>query len=346
MTTATPPDTGQAALFLRQARATIAPELRRAVERLSDPTRTVAGYHLGWCDRHGTPAVADSGKGIRAALVLASARATGALAEQAAAPAAAIELVHQFTVLHDDLVDGDATRRGRPTAWAVFGKAQALLAGDALLVLALQILSELPGSRSQAGYTSELCGTLLELVAGQATDLAFEDLGGIRLEDCLEMAGGKTASLFATACAIGAMCSNADPGRIRALRDFGRHLGLSFQLVDDWLGIWGDPHATGKPVGADLRRRKKSLPVVAALNSGTPAGRQVAELYALARPLTDAETLRAAELVEEAGGRRWVEREAARHRQRAMEHLAGAELWPPAVSSLVSLARAASTRDH
>ncbi|WP_371478768.1 polyprenyl synthetase family protein [Kitasatospora sp. NBC_00315] len=331
--------------LLGRAREAIQPELRKAVDRLSDPTRTVAGYHLGWCDRDGYPTAANPGKGIRPALVLACAQAVGGPAEAAYAPAAAVELVHQFSILHDDLMDADATRRGRPTAWAVFGKAQALLAGDALLVLAFRILTELPTPQTEPGCARELSGTLLELVIGQAADLAFEERSEVALDECLAMAGGKTASLFAAACAIGGMAAVADPARVRALRAFGWHLGLSFQLVDDWLGVWGDPRTTGKPVRADLLRRKKSLPVVAALHSGTPAGRRLAELYGRGRPLSDDEAVTAAALVEDAGGRDWVEREAARQKGRAMAELALAEPTPEAADALASLARAARMRD-
>ncbi len=130
------------------------------------------------------------------------------------------------------------------------------------------------------------------------------------LAECLEMAGDKTAALMACACSIGAVHLGAPPTLAMALAGFGAHLGLAFQLTDDLLGIWGAPEMTGKPVRADLRARKKSLPVVAALNSNTPQAAELRTLLADPRPLTEDELVRAADLVVAAGGKDWAENEA------------------------------------
>lgn len=326
---------------LAAAQKLIEPELRRAVGRIGDPVRTVAEYHFGWRNADGSPAEAGWGKGVRGALVLTSAEALGAVPERAVPAAVAVELVHNFTLLHDDVMDGDHTRRGRCTARAAFDDAQAILAGDALLALSLDVvLTDLP----RAG--SELCRTMLDLVAGQGADVSYESRLDVDLEMCLSMAAGKTASLLACACAVGALAAHGDPNQVGALRDFGHHLGMAFQLVDDLLGIWGDPQVTRKPVGADLRRRKKSLPVVFALTSGTAAGAQLAALYRRPQPMTDAEVRRAADLVEEAGGRRWTYEAAVRHRAQALTCLEAASCHVEGKRALTELADLTAGRNR
>ncbi|MER6912305.1 polyprenyl synthetase family protein [Streptomyces sp. NPDC000594] len=321
----------------RRAGELTGPRVRAALDGLSEPVRTVARYHFGWCDAEGRPTDTGWGKGLRGALVLGGAEALGGTAGAALPAAAAVELIHNFSVLHDDVMDQDLTRRGRPTAWTVFGSAQAVLAGDALLVLAMRELAAAPPPARCAVAVDELCRALLELVTGQGSDLAFEERADVGPEECLAMAAGKTGALFAAACGLGALSADGTAAQVEALRSFGNHLGLAFQLVDDLLGIWGDSPTTGKPVGADLRRRKKSLPVVAALSSGTPAGRRLAELYHDGRPMGTAEVARATALIEKAGGRRWAVREAARQQSLARERLAGAALDARAAQGLRSL---------
>ncbi|MEW1653757.1 polyprenyl synthetase family protein [Streptomyces sp. NPDC093707] len=335
---------GEGRQLLGRARELIEPELRKAVDRLAEPVRSMAGYHFGWWDEAGRPANTGWGKGVRAALVLSSARAMGAPREAAVATAAAVELVHNFSLVHDDLMDGDATRRGSRTVWSVFGSAQAVLTGDALLVLALDVLAQRCPANG-AATLRELCEALLELVAGQGADISFEARHDVDLDECLAMADGKTAGLLARACALGALAADVEPERIDAMRAFGRHLGLAFQLVDDVLGIWGDSAVTGKPVGSDLRSRKKSLPVVAALSGGTDAGARLAALYHRPEPLTDDEVAEAALLIEEAGGRRWAVREAARQRTAALDCLALADPAPDGARALTLIADLITRRD-
>lgn len=344
MTTATRVGAREAWELLRKSRALIEPELRAVVHRLDEPIRDVAGYHFGWCDSAGRPAEADWGKGLRGALVLASAQAVGATPEQAVPMAAAVELVHNFSLIHDDLMDGDRTRRGRPTVWSVFGDSQAVLAGDALQMLAFDVIArEYPGQCATAGR--ELGQALIELVNGQAVDLSFERRTDVRLDECLKMAADKTAALLAGACALGGLVADADADRVSGLRRFGRHLGVAFQLVDDLLGIWGDSSVTGKPVGSDLRSRKKSLPVVAALCSGTPAGDRLAELYHRADPGQDAGIAPMARLIEEAGGRRWAAAQAAHQRAEAAGCLAGILPDPEGARALLLISDVITRRE-
>jgi len=290
------------------ARDLTGPAMAAAVERLTPEVRAVAAYHLGLTDAQGRP-TGSGGKALRPALALLSARATGAEAKRGVPAAVATELVHNFSLLHDDIMDGDVERRHRPTAWKVFGIGPAILAGDAMLALAQDILLE-DGGQPGSWAARCLSAAVLRLIAGQGSDLAFEKRDDVTLSECLTMAGDKTAALMACACSIGAVYLGAPPAMAMSLAGFGAHIGLAFQLTDDLLGIWGAPEITGKPVRADLRARKKSLPVVAALTSGTSQGRQLGELLARPEPLTEEDLVLAAKLVEAADGKRWTEAEA------------------------------------
>jgi geranylgeranyl diphosphate synthase type I len=191
-----------------------------------------------------------------------------------------------------------------------------------------------------------LARAVIDLVEGQSADMAFELREDVELDECLTMAANKTAALLGGACAIGAAHGTGPPARIEHYRRFGELLGLAFQLVDDLLGIWGDPVVTGKPVHSDLRSRKKSLPVVAALTSDGPAAEELAVLYRTDRSLTDAEAVRAAELVEAAGGRAWAAGRAAHYLEESLAQLTLAHPRSPAAEELRALARLVITRDR
>ncbi len=312
------------------ARDLVGPAITAAVDRLSPDVRTVAAYHLGLDgggagNGTGGHRGGGSGKALRPALALLSARAARAAPERGVPAAVAVELVHNFSLLHDDIMDGDTERRHRPTAWTVHGVGAAILAGDALLALAQDILLE---ETAPQGLWAARClsAAVLRLIAGQGADLAFEQRSDVTLAECLAMAGDKTAALMACACSIGAIHVGAPPGLAMGLAGFGAHAGLAFQLTDDLLGIWGAPEVTGKPVRSDLRARKKSLPVVAALTAEAPPSRDLAALLARPEPLSEEELELAARLVEEAGGKSWTEDEAAAQLAAAEKCLAETEM--------------------
>jgi geranylgeranyl diphosphate synthase type I len=329
---------------LAWSRSAVEPALRAAVDTLPGSMRLVAGHHYGWWDEHGAPAHAAGGKAVRPALALAAAEAVGAEPATAIPAAAAVELVHSFSLLHDDVMDGDRTRRHRPTTWAAFGVGAAILGGDALLTLAFDVLaaSEHPAAKDAM---QRLSAAVQDLVGGQSTDIAFETRPDVGLPECLTMAQAKTGALLGCACDLGALFGGR-PDLAAHLRAFGERLGLAFQLVDDLLGIWGDPHVTGKPVHADLRQRKKSLPVVAALTSGTPAGEDLAALYHRDAPLSDAELRRAANLIEHAGGRDWCRHKADVLLTEALHHLRAADPAERPAAELTALAHLVTRRDH
>ena len=275
--------------------------MRQAIERLSPEVREVVAYHLGYDDlRGGSCDGCGRGKGIRPALAILSAEAAGASARAGLPGAVAVELVHNFSLLHDDIIDGDRERRHRPSAWALFGTGRAIVAGDALLALAQQVLLEAPAHGANAAHA--LADATGAMISGQALDMAFETLPLVGVEACLAMEGLKTGALFGCASSLGAVLAGAGEESVAPLRAFGVQLGLAFQAVDDLLGIWGDPSTTGKPQRSDLRRHKKTLPVAAALACGGSVSEELAELLALT-DLDEAKLVRAVYLIDLCGGR-------------------------------------------
>jgi geranylgeranyl diphosphate synthase type I len=318
--------------ILHRCRALVRPALEEAVGRLHPWVGEMAAYSFGWCEVGGAPAVASGGKGVRQALAVLGAEAAGAPGRAGVAAAVAVELVHTFSLLHDDIMDGDTDRRGRPTVWKAYGTGPAVLAGDALFALAVETLAAQPRG---AGAVRTLSVALGDLVRGQADDLLFADRPWtgperVRPDEYRAMAEGKTGALLGCAAALGAVLGGAGPETTAALDRAGRHLGVTFQIVDDVLGIWGDPRVTGKPVHGDLRERKKTFPVLVAL--GSPLGGRVAALLETGdAPET------AAALIEEAGGRSAAMAEARRHITAVEAALAGAPLAADAATDLRSL---------
>ena len=342
-----------AAAVLDAARTRIRPVLRETVEALPSAMRLAAGYHFGWHDPEGRPVAEPSamGKTLRPALVfLAAAAVTGTTPVSGAddtvvRAAVAVELVHNFTLIHDDVIDQDALRRHRETVWKVFGVPSAILAGDALLALATQVLAKAATPMAAKGITV-VHDCVQELIEGQAADLSFETRNDVRLTECVAMAGRKTGALMSCACALGALLGGADQEQVGRLRAFGMHFGLAFQLADDLLGIWGDPGITGKPARSDLLSRKKSLPVVAALNSDTEAALELSAMYRKPQAWDHTEVRHAQTLLERAGARTWTLQEAARQAASALACLDSAGLDPAAAADLTTLTHLAATRER
>lgn len=233
-----------------------------AVDRLPRTLRLIAGYHIGWWDADGTPCDHGVGKAVRPALTLAcAALAGGPQAVPDAVPAAvAVELVHDFSLLHDDVMDRDTTRRGRPAAWTVFGADQALLAGTALLTLAAGQLA----GRAQ----TVLCDTVLEMCDGQSLDVRPAPDRGLARR--LVVAERKTGALFGAACELGALAANSPSAAW--CRAFGRDLGIAFQLADDLADGWpGPPSARDQGRGEVRRRLAAALSHLDAAAAGSAA---------------------------------------------------------------------------
>ncbi len=226
-------------------------------------------YHMGWADESLRPGHFHTGKRVRPLLCLMACAAVGGDPATALSAAAAVEILHNFSLIHDDIEDGDRTRRHRPTLWTLWGVPQAINAGDGMFALAFAALlgSQGRGVADAAvlaalTHFTDCCAALTE---GQHLDMHFETRSHVSVAEYLRMIEGKTASLVATSLAMGALIGGADATIGDALYRFGYHLGLAFQIRDDILGIWGDPTVTGKAAGNDILRRKKSLPLLYAL---------------------------------------------------------------------------------
>jgi geranylgeranyl diphosphate synthase type I len=279
-------------------------------------------YHLGWRDARLAPDAADPGKLIRPQLVLLACRAAGGDVAQAMPLAAGIQLLHDFTLIHDDIEDNSDARRGRPTLWHLWGLAQGINAGDGMFViahLAIHRLADIgvPAERALR-VLRRFDEVILTVCEGQFLDISFEGDLSISPEDYLAMIGRKTAALIDGSAALGAMVAGADETTVAALGTFGRSLGLAFQIEDDILGVWGDPELTGKPRAADLYRRKLSLPVVHALRSAGSG--ELAAIYARPDP-DDAAVGRALAILDAAGSRDYCAAIAAEHHRSALAAL-------------------------
>jgi geranylgeranyl diphosphate synthase, type I len=328
-----------------EATAAVMPAIDAALEELHPSLAAVARYHRGTAGADGRPAPAgDGGKSLRGTIAMLAAEAAG---DASAGPAAAtaVELVHDFSLLHDDVMDGDRTRRGRPAAWVVFGTGQAVLAGDALVVLACRVLASCRSDRA-AQAVDMLMDATAELIDGQARDLALEGAERATVDDTLRMCAGKTGALLGCSAGLGALLGGGSPAVVEALAGFGRHLGIAFQARDDILGIWGLEPVTGKPAYGDLRRRKRSLPVtyaLAAADGTAPALRR--ELDA-APDAPEAHVERLALRLARAGARERTEARAARELGAALELLDGAGIPADIRDRLESVARFVTERDR
>jgi geranylgeranyl diphosphate synthase, type I len=300
----------------------VLPDPIPATERFYEMIR----YHLGWIDEEGRPSPATSamGKRIRPALALLACESLGGRADDARGAAAAIELVHNFSLVHDDIQDHSDTRRHRPTVWSRWGAEQAINVGDhifTLAQLALVRLSPLDPERIVAAH-EELNRTCVLLVEGQYIDLALADATQCTQGDYFAMIERKTAALIASACRLGALFAGASPDVLDAYTSFGRELGIAFQLQDDVLGVWGTD-AIGKSADADILERKKAAPAVLALNMNGPAPARLREMYGATHPLSADEVAEIRTLLTQLGVRAVAESIAREHSDaalRALEH--------------------------
>jgi geranylgeranyl diphosphate synthase type I len=274
-------------------------------------------YHMGW--EHLDQPRAMYGKRLRPLLTVLCTAAAGGDWYLALPFAASVELLHNFTLAHDDIQDASLLRRGRATVWAKWGTAQAINTGDALFTyahLAMQRAVHLPHTTRLAALAL-LDRTCIALSKGQYLDMAFATCPTVTVEAYMEMIEGKTASLLATAAELGALAAGeAEAGRAR-YRAFARHLGLMFQIRDDILSIWGPPATTGKPVGADISLRKKTLPVIYGLEH-SPAFHQAFQTSQAG----DDNLSTLTRLLELSGARHYAEAEEQRHAALALQHLA------------------------
>jgi geranylgeranyl diphosphate synthase type I len=285
-------------------------------------------YHMGWLSTNLEPVQASSGKRVRPLLCLLSCAAVGGLPVQAVPAAAGLELLHNFSLIHDDIEDASATRRHRPTAWAVFGMPRACNAGDGMFSLAHAAFQQLPGRGVAPAIAlealrlfDEMCVRLTE---GQFLDMSFEGRPDVSVDSYFQMIAGKTGALLAASSEIGAVIGGAAPETADGYRRFGAALGRAFQVRDDILGIWGDETVTGKSAASDILSKKQSLPVLYGL-SHPAVGAELRRVYA-GPALLEADVPHILALLDVAGARAFAEAQVRRASADARSALGDVEM--------------------
>jgi geranylgeranyl diphosphate synthase type I len=274
-------------------------------------------YHLGWVDDAFRPGMERAGKRIRPFVCLLVCSAAGGEWRWALPAAAAIELLHNFSLIHDDIEDDSATRRSRPTVWSLWGIPQAINAGDSMFALAYHALTRLsrihlpPDAVAQIWQIfTEAC---IHLTKGQHLDMLFETQNNVTVEDYLKMIAGKTAALLAATTQIGAIVGAADRQAQMHYGAFGRNVGLAFQAYDDILGVWGDEDETGKSTASDILARKKTLPILYGLSQSAELREHFAE--------HELDVDRVVQLMDSVGAKRFALEIAQQYSDAALAHL-------------------------
>jgi geranylgeranyl diphosphate synthase type I len=302
-------------------------DIVRAPHRGMEPYFGMMRYHLGWVDESLQAMEVKSGKRLRPMICLLACQAVGGDPQPALPAAAAVELIHNFSLVHDDIQDESHYRRGRRAVWDVWGAAQGINVGDGLFGLARLALHRLdeqrvPLSRFRAAALA-LDRACLALCEGQFFDMVFEDRLDVDLGQYLWMIRHKTGALLAASAQLGAIVATDDEALIRQYYSFGENLGLAFQIQDDILGTWGDERLTGKSAATDIRDRKKTLPVVYVLNH--PEERisawKLIDLYSREGPLDKTAIDATLDILERTGARAYAEEMAHKYYSLAMEAL-------------------------
>jgi len=264
--------------IFKRFRPELEAELKKIVGKASLPMYDMMRYHMGWIDESGRAKRNTAGKRLRPILCLLACESLGGQWKRAVPIAASVELVHNFSLIHDDIQDSSRERRGRPTVWSIWGLPQGINVGDGMHALALSSLLRLEKRGIPHEKTVKAASILgeasLRLCEGQYLDLNFENRLDIKVNDYLTMISGKTAALFQCSLEAGSLMATDNESLIARMRGFGHALGMTFQVHDDILGIWGDEKATGKPSASDIQMRKKTLPVVYALNKAKDEDRE------------------------------------------------------------------------
>lgn len=328
--------------------AAIEAEMRAVLQAQGAPPDLFYGmmqYHMGWVDETLQPTMDNGGKRIRPLLCLLACSAAGGDWQQAVPAAAAIELLHNFSLIHDDIEDSSPTRRGRKTVWQIWGVAQAINAGDAMFALSHLALNRLAERGVNPAIVVQALRrfdeTCVELTQGQHADMDFEQRPQVSVEDYLAMITGKTAVLIALSAELGALIAGVGEKTVHHYAEYGRQLGLAFQVIDDILGIWGDETRTGKSAATDISTKKKTLPVL----HGLAQNATLRQLYAHHQP-DEAFVQQAIALLDESGSHEFARQQAAAHSQSATQHLQAAMPAGKAGQALDQLTTMLLSRDY
>lgn len=325
-------------------------ELRSMVGDSSLPLYHMMRYHLGWVDASGQNRPEKGGKLLRPGLCLLSCESAGGDWHQALPAAAAVELMHNFTLIHDDIEDEDRERRGMATVWDVWGQPQAINVGDAMHILsqlALFKLEEKGVAASTVLRAARLMDeTCLRLCEGQYLDISYEERIDIGIDDYMEMIKGKTADLFACSLKLGAIVGTDDEQIIEGLNQFGNNLGMAFQIQDDVLGIWGEDSKTGKSSSSDIMKKKKTLPTIYGIEKTEPEQRsELLRVYAQPK-VSDEDIPVVLQILNDVSARKYAEETAAKYCDMALAELEKIDIPHSSKDDLSSLARSLIGREY
>jgi geranylgeranyl diphosphate synthase, type I len=332
--------------ILYRYRDAIEREVGRSLPDSDSPIDEMLRSYFGWTPE-GLPSLA---KCLRPSLCLMACESLGGNIDQALPVAAAVELVHNFSLIHDDIEDGDEIRHHRPALWHAYGRQPAIFAGIALWSIANQTLDR----ALEAGLSPErvltahrsLNDACREMIEGQHQDISFEARGDVTLAEYLEMIRRKSGALLGASLKLGALVAGCDDEECERFDTFGRELGIAFQIRDDVLGIWGEGIATGKPVGADIARKKKSLPVVHAFQQTVGPDHDVL-VQAYAKPeMDDTDINEVLSILQRWNCRYFAQGLAEDHRSRAMGVLSRTPISPDARRSFDELMSFVLERDY
>ncbi|MGE0598340.1 MAG: polyprenyl synthetase family protein [Dehalococcoidia bacterium] len=317
--------------------------LRASLADGPDELVHVSRYVMGWEDQAGAPLVT-GGKRIRPALCVFAAGLFGGSVEVALPGAVAVELIHNFSLVHDEVQDHDAERHHRPTVWALKGEGQAINAGDFLITRAFHALLNGTGPVERRMAALRILNeAMARMIAGQWADISFETRESVEPGEYLAMIRGKTGALLGAPLAIGALLAGAEPAQAARLQEWGETVGLAFQVQDDYLGVWGDPNLTGKSNVNDIVRKKKTLPVVHGISSAR--GAEIQALYER-ESFSGADVETVVAILESSGSDAFVRSEAERLVQTANQMLTDFELPAHAVEQLRDVGRYLVERDR
>jgi geranylgeranyl diphosphate synthase type I len=319
-------------LALTESLPEIEASLRISLADGPDDLIRMSRYVMGWEDEHGET-LNGGGKRIRPALCVFAAELFGGAPDVAMPGAVAVELIHNFSLVHDEVQDHDAERHHRPTVWALKGEGQAINVGDFLISRALDALIRGDGPADRLlSALAVLNDAMARMIAGQWSDIAFESRANVLPDEYLEMVRGKTGALLGAPLAMGALLAGASEEQASRLQEWGETVGLAFQVQDDYLGIWGNPNLTGKSNVNDIIRRKKTLPIVHGMSSANGAT-EIAEIYKR-ESLNDSDVSAVVEILKAAGSDDFTKSEGERLVAQANGLLADFELPESALQQL------------
>lgn len=317
-------------------------ELRSIVGVDSLPLYDMMSYHLGWVDAGGHPQTQRGGKLIRPTICLLACEAAGGEPRQALPAAAAVELLHNFSLIHDDIEDGSPYRRHQLTVWRIWGQPQAINAGDtmhALSKLALLRLKERGVAPEKIIRSIEtLDKACVQLCEGQYLDIAYEGRLDVSVQDYVNMILRKTAALFAASARLGALLGTDDETMIDHLSIFGQELGLAYQIQDDVLGIWGKEEETGKPSYSDIQKSKKTLPIIYGTERGGEQEKKDLQRFFQQEKIEREDIGKIVEILNKTGAQSYAQEMAELHHHRACWALEASSLDPFARKRLAELA--------